>query len=400
MVKKRKLLNLIRKYIDGTASDKERAFVEKYYHSFDLKKAPSDSFSDREKLEMEENMLRNIHVGMDHASYDHIVPIYQNRYTRVAAVAVIAIIVAGAIFLRHSHRKGTTEIANEEGQIQDIAPGGNKAMLTLANGSTIALTHIQKGILTSQGNTRVIKLDSGQLVYMPGQTGKTDVTKRNDKVLYNTLSTPPGGNYRVVLPDGSKVWLNASSSLKFPTAFRGKERKVEVKGEAYFEVEKDDAHPFIVRIRTAKGEDMGTVKVLGTHFNIDAYMDNSTVKTTLVEGAIKVAVGSLQSAVLQPGEQATIKRKKDQIQVAEIDTKEAIAWKNGFFRFEENDIADIMHEIGRWYDVEVSYKNPYNPERRYSGVISRHTKLSQVLKILEAGGFHFKVTGRKIIVNP
>lgn len=393
MVKKRKLLNLIRKYIDGTASDKESAFVEKYYRYFDLKNAPSDSFSVREKQEMEEDMLKNIHREMEQASYKRIVPFYQKSYVRIAAVAIMVVMVAGIAFW-YVRQNEASKIANENIQVHDIAPGGNKATLMLANGSKIILSRAQRGILFDQGNTKIIKTDSGQLVYKSGNKQKGKV---HNKVVYNTLTTPPGGNYRIVLPDGSKVWLNASSSLKFPTAFYSKERKVEVRGEAYFEVKKDDAHPFIVQIYTPDGENMGTVKVLGTHFNINAYMDKPGVKTTLVEGTIKVIKGTSQK-LLEPGDQALIQQKGNKIEISKANIKESIAWKKGFFQFEDADITSIMHQIARWYDVEVSYNN--KPHGYYSGIISRHTKLSEVLKILEAGGFHFKVSGRKIIVNP
>jgi ferric-dicitrate binding protein FerR (iron transport regulator) len=395
MVKRRKLLRLIRKYLEGKASNKEKKFIEKYYRYFGFKDSPSDSLSEVEKREMESKMLRNIHAEMQQAVDKPTGWNYKKINVRLATAAMFAIFIAGIAFL-YTYKEKMAKVAPQT-QVADIAPGGNRAVLTLSNGSTIALTHLKNGLLVNQGNTEVIKSDSGQITYRAAQTRRKKVAKAYDEIHYNTLSTPPSGNYQVVLPDGSKVWLNASSSLRFPTAFRGKERKVEVRGEAYFEVKKDNAHPFVVQIYTPDGEGMGTVKVLGTYFNINAYMDHPSVKTTLVEGAIKITKGASQE-LLKAGEQATIKQKKDQIEVTKINSREAIAWKNGFFQFEGTDIVTIMHEIARWYNVEVSYNS--QPHGRYSGIISRHTRLSQVLQILEAGGFRFKVTGRKIVVNP
>ena len=394
MIKRKRLLHLIRKYVDGTANARERRFVEKYYRYFDHKEELSKDFSAAEQKEVEDRMLANIHAGM--AQFEgRMVPIYRSFRFRLTVAVVLALIVTGASFWYFSGVQGG-KLAGSREDYQEVIPERNKAVLTLANGSTIALNQFKAGMLATQGYTQVIKKDSGQLVY---KAAATEASKGKGDILYNTLTIPPCSNYRIVLPDGSKVWLNATSSLRFPTAFQGRQRRVEVKGEAYFEVTEDPAHPFIVGIMAPNGANMGSVKVLGTHFNINAYMDHAMIKTTLVDGAIKIIKGSAQE-FLQPGEQATIAQRKDQINVAKVDASEAIAWKNGFFRFEEDDIADIMHEVARWYDVDVSYNGRYNSQRRYSGMISRQTKLSELLKILEASGFRFKVTGRKIIVNP
>lgn len=398
MTKRKQLLDLIRKYIDGTASSKEKEFVEKYYRYFDLKEAPSKSFSEMEKQEIENRMLENIHKGMRQASYKHVVPLYQNVYIRIAAAAILVIIVAGMGIWYSNTRKDMKAVNNSLAIKHDISPGGNKATLTLANGSIIVLNNVQNGHFAQQGNTQVIKLNSGQLVYRAQQEKEPVLPESSDKILYNSLITPRGGQYQVTLPDGSKVWLNASSSLRFPTAFNGKKRKIKVKGEAYFEIKQDASKPFIVQISSSDGSNLGTVKVLGTHFNVNAYLDEDSVTTTLVDGAIKVVRGTDQE-LLKPGEQAKMSQADNQIEVNKVNTDGIVAWKNGFFQFNRDGIAAIMHEIARWYDVEVIYKDHHIPQGHYTGIISRHTNLSEVLKILETGGFHFKVEGRKIIVN-
>lgn len=393
--KRTKLLNLIRKYLNGTADSKEEEFVEEYYRFFDQKEAPSAHLSKEKKQEIEERMSENIQKEIAPKPKKSVTLILKKTYKKVGvAVAIIFLMVGLSYWFIRPHNDLNPR--NNTAQIHDIYPGGSKALLTLADGSTIKLNSAQKGILFKHGNMQIIKADSGQILYQYKQV-KTRKEIKNHKETYNILTTPASGSYQVVLPDGSKVWLNASSSLKFPTTFREEIRKVKVRGEAYFEVKGDETHPFVVQIEASDGKNMGSVKVLGTHFNINAYMDDRVVKTTLIEGKIKVLKGTSQE-LLYPGEQATTKRKEDQIEVAKVNSNEAIAWKNGFFQFEDADIVHIMNKISRWYNVDVTYKN--QPKGHYSGVISRQTKLSEVLKILETGGFHFKVKDRKIIVNP
>jgi len=278
----------------------------------------------------------------------------------------------------------------------DIKPGGNQAILTLADGTKIVLDKAAEGALARQGNTTVIKLDDGRLAYNMQTVSKIPTTK----VLYNTLSTPRGGQYRVTLPDGTLVWLNASSSLRFPTAFTGNDRKVEIKGEAYFEVAKNEAMPFIV---TAENSE---IKVLGTHFNVSAYADDKVLKTTLLEGSVEFSVvkqaGSENEATtikLQPGQQAQLDE-TNSLKVVEADTEEATAWKNGYFIFNNEDVGSIMKKITRWYDVKVVYdKNDEN--MHFTGNISRAENVSEVLRILElTEAVHFKIEGKTITVLP
>lgn len=276
----------------------------------------------------------------------------------------------------------------------DVKPGGNKAILTLADGTKIVLDDASKGALTSQGNTTIIKLDDGRLTY-----NSQEVSKIPPKALiYNTLSTPRGGQYCVTLPDGTIVWLNASTSLKFPVAFIGNERRVEVKGEAYFEVAKNAAMPFFVRAGNQE------IKVLGTHFNVTAYADDKVIKTTLLEGSVEVSIPALANTesgiiTLQPGQQAQLD-KEDALKVVEANPKEAIAWKNGFFMFKNENIESIMLKISRWYDVEIKYET--NTElKEFTGTIARTNNVSDVLAMLELTQIiHFKIEGKTITVLP
>ena len=266
----------------------------------------------------------------------------------------------------------------------DIQPGGNKALLTLADGSTIVLDDAKNGALVKQGNTEIIKMN-GRLNY--NSSGSTTPVN-----LFNTIITPRGGQYKVELPDGSQAWLNSVSSLRFPIAFTGKQRRVEVTGEVYFEVAKNKAIPFIV---SAAGSE---IQVLGTHFNVMAYNDEATLQTTLLEGAVKfVKDGNI--AMLKPGQQSQLTKNGLLKVVSDVDLGRVVAWKNGFFDFEGSDFETIARQISRWYDVEVIYNKKINDE--FFAEIPRNTKLSDVLKALEmTGKVRFEIEEKKVIVMP
>ncbi|MBC7508843.1 MAG: FecR domain-containing protein [Ferruginibacter sp.] len=263
-----------------------------------------------------------------------------------------------------------------------IAAGTNKAVLTLADGSNIVLDSMGQGILAKQGNAKVIKLNTTTLAY-----NATD--ENNQEVLYNTLATPNGGKYQLILPDGSKVWLNAASSIHFPTIFTGKERRVTVTGEAYFEVAKNAAMPFKITVKDME------VEVLGTHFNVMAYDDENSMNTTLLEGSVKISKGVIKK-MLVPGQQSVI-NSTGEINIVDADMEEVMAWKNGWFQFNAADIKTVMRQISRWYAVEVVYEGKI-PDGHYSGAVSRDNDIFQVLKIMQSGGVRFKIEGRKVIV--
>lgn len=263
-----------------------------------------------------------------------------------------------------------------------IAAGTNKAVLTLADGSNIVLDSMGQGILAKQGNAKVIKLNTTTLAY-----NATD--ENNQEVLYNTLATPNGGKYQLILPDGSKVWLNAASSIHFPTIFTGKERRVTVTGEAYFEVAKNAAMPFKITVKDME------VEVLGTHFNVMAYDDENSMNTTLLEGSVKISKGVIKK-MLVPGQQSVI-NSTGEINIVDADMEEVMAWKNGWFQFNAADIKTVMRQISRWYAVEVVYEGKI-PDGHYSGAVSRDNDIFQVLKIMQSGGVRFTIEGRKVIV--
>jgi ferric-dicitrate binding protein FerR (iron transport regulator) len=338
-------------------------------------------------------------------------------WTRYAAAVLLFAAIGGGLWYGHRQQVEATDrqVASRQ---PDIAPGGNKAVLTLSDGSAIILDSAANGKLTQQGNTEVIKSASGQLAYHTGTGGADAVsgTAASDaSALYNTITTPRGGQYQVSLPDGSKVWLNAGSSLHFPTVFNGRSRDVEITGEAYFEIAKDVRKPFYVKVNGL------SVEVLGTHFDINAYTDEPVIRTTLLEGGVRVRQGDA-AAMLKPGQQAQAGVQAGGgvekgaggpggkkaggaggggmiTVVSDADVQEAVAWKDGLFYMSSADIGTVMRQLSRWYDVEVNFEGGV-PSGHISGEIPRNRSLSKVLHMLETSGVHCRLEGRKLIVMP
>nr|WP_121273539.1 FecR family protein [Pedobacter schmidteae] len=288
---------------------------------------------------------------------------------------------------------------NKSRYANDVPPGGNEAILTLADGSKISLTDAAKGELLNKQGVRIVKTKDGQLVY----TVDPGMARTDEVVVFNTITTPRGGQYQINLPDGTKVWLNAASALKFPTTFANlKERRVELSGEAYFEVSKNKQQPFKVLSSAADKGRAQETEVLGTHFNINAYEDEDETKTTLLEGAVKVA--ALQNAnkkhdmVLSPGQQAVLSNSG--LKTMTVDTEEAIAWKNGNFMFANEGIESIMRKLARWYNIEVVYQGKIT-DKDFVGTVPRFKNISEALTILElTNNVHFKIEGRRVTVMP
>jgi ferric-dicitrate binding protein FerR (iron transport regulator) len=309
-----------------------------------------------------------------------------NRSAWWAAAVVILMCCAGAwYFLSHQPQTQLADnLTDTTNYKNDVAPGNNKAVLTLGDGSTVALDSAGNQVIR-QGNT-AIHQQNGLLQYKSSGA--------NAGVSYNTLTTPRGGKFRIVLPDGTGVWLNAASSIRYPVAFTGKERRVEITGEAYFEVAQQAAMPFIVSVNN-KAE----VEVLGTHFNINAYQDEAAINTTLLVGKVRVSAGTAPGTVLQPGQQASLNTAGTMKVLNDIDTMQIIAWKEGWFQFHMATLPDVMRQLSRWYDVDVKY--PANiPDRAFEGRIQQDLTLTQILKILERYQVHFRVEGRQITVLP
>ena len=349
-------------------------------------------------------------------------PFWPSRMLRGMAAAVLLLIMAGSAWFYFSRPKtNSAPVVASVKTKKDIAPGGNKALLTLGDGTTIVLDTVQTGLLALQGQTKIIKQNTAQLIYNSLSTSE----QKAGEVLYNTVTTPHGGQFQLVLPDGTKVWLNAGSSLCFPATFSAPKRIVQLTGEAYFEVAtlplssakgEKRKRPFIVSVLTAKGAaPRGRIEVLGTHFNINAYDDEPAIKTTLLEGSVKVVKRQTANSkeigvILKPGEQASLSQSSQTshlIPVKTVQTEAAVAWKNGYFRFKETGIRELMRQVERWYDVEVEYKTDHT-DQYYTGVVSRSQNISALLQTLElTGTVHFQIENHpakgkqgKIIVLP
>ncbi|QDW25977.1 FecR family protein [Pedobacter sp. KBS0701] len=309
-----------------------------------------------------------------------------NIWPRIAAAAVILITLSIGFYLYKMNSGTDLHLAAAA-----IKPGKNSATLTLSNGKKIMLSDAVNGQLVNEPGVSVSKTADGQLIYSLSQSDDGNATNRQNK-----LETFNGEQYQVILPDGTHVWLNAASSLKYPLKFSAKDRLVELSGEAYFEVAHNAVKPF--RVLTANQQ----VEVLGTHFNINAYRDEPTAKTTLLSGKVRVSTPALSridkgNIILRPGEQTVLLG--NQISVVQADLEATVAWKNGYFMFKSENIQSVMKKVSRWYNVEIVYEGDL-PEDKFGGVVSRFSNVSQVLKKLElTDKVHFKIEGRRIIVT-
>lgn len=382
---KKQFSKLVDAYLKGKASSKERSFIEQYY---DLFSDGDDVFETMDRTEVRavgDRLKARIDATLQYKEKPNFT--LRWRYISVAATILLAAAM-GIYFYKLNQPKLKASILKTK-MLADISPGGNKAILTLANGNKISLTDAQLGKVANEKGAVINKTKDGQLVYQ-------STSSNNEKLIYNSVQTPKGGQYQLTLPDGTQVWLNAASMLKYPVAFSGKERMVELTGEAYFEVAKDKNKRFVVSTANQ------SVEVLGTHFNINSYTDEIFTKTTLIEGSVKVKNSSSGlSAVIRPGQQALLSTDHP-IRLKEVDLDEAIAWKNGYFMFDEESLESILRKVSRWYDVDIQYQNSdLKKKLLFSGTLSRYSNVSKVLKKLElTESVQFKIEGRKIIVLP
>jgi ferric-dicitrate binding protein FerR (iron transport regulator) len=395
MTKERFLL-LIGKYLSDEATEEERKEVEQWYESLDGTPVdfPVESVGENsESASRSWLAVKNKMETMPQALPQTPPRLSLRRsYRWIAAAAVItAILAAGYLFKAARQEAIPASVAPTKGGILvhgDLPPGGNKAVLTLGNGRQIVLNSADNGLLSTQGKTKVIKINKGLLTY---RGASVNVVKAGE-VSYNTVATPRGGFFEIVLPDGSKAWLNALSSIRFPTAFIGKERKVSITGEVYFEVAQNVSRPFEV----SAGE--MTITVLGTHFNIMAYQDESMVKATLLQGSVSVNAGK-RSVLLKPGWQADLSQDGKVKLVKNSNVDEAVAWKNGVFWFQDDDVQSVMRQLSRWYDVDIDIVGEIND--RFTGSIPRNINFSKVFELLQrTGSIHYKVENSRIIVSP
>lgn len=370
---------LLDQYKAGNCTEEEIAFIESWYLVYQEGTLHEDlSLSDREA-----------DLGDVRAALDLEYPKPQVRlWPRLlaAAAAILIVFGAGLYFYMDKNNPTVPVYAN------DIpSKGKNTATLTLANGEKIELSEARIGKLADQAGIQISKTKDGQLIYEVKEEANATANK------WNTLSTAKGETYMVRLPDGTKVWLNNASALKYPATFSNlKKRSVELNGEAYFEVAKDPLHPFVVK--TAEQE----VEVLGTHFNINSYTDENSTRTTLLEGAVKVSlVNGILSKVIKPGEE--VLNIQQQLQVRPANLKDAVAWKSGYFRFNNENLESIMRQVSRWYDVDVVYEGNRNElvALTFWGIVSKEKNVSEVLKMIErAEKVKFKINGRTITVMP
>lgn len=370
--------------------DNSKAFEEKFHTEAILPESISTRMYERFLQEIRKsNIAQEVTPGIESANRK--VHFLRSHKWWAAAAAIFLLFGTSAYFLFQSSPKPVQIASVGSKKISpDVMPGKNGAVLTLADGTSIVLDSLGNGIIAKQGKTEV-KLKDGQLLYDKG-SGKL---QQADKIAYNTMTTPKGRQYRLVLSDGTKVWLNAASSLKYPTVFTGTERKVEITGEAYFEVAKNAKMPFKVNINHTT-----TVEVLGTHFNINAYSDEESINTTLLEGSVKIKADN-KIQMLEPGQQARVNSKAGSIKlVKNVDLDQVVAWKNGAFSFADTDLPAVMRQLERWYNVDVVYAGAV-PSAKFNGEIGKSLTLSQVLKLLAQTRIKYKIeNGNKIIILP
>lgn len=385
MMTEKKAEELFKRHRLGTLTEEERMILESWYlHQANIK--PDYSISSDE-LEAD---LEKIRQGLPPREAP-VRSLFGRRAFRISlAAASILLFIAVGMFYRSGQNETPEKMA--AGNRSDVAPGDKKAVLTLEDNTQIILDGMSLGNVAQQTGITVSKTAKGQLVYIVDDKNSL----AGEAPRFNTISTPRGGEYQVQLSDGTVVWLNAMSSIRFPTSFTGTERRVELEGEAYFEVAENKAMPF----RVMSGRQV--VEVLGTHFNVAAYSDEQAVKTTLLEGSVKVYLseGGDRGKVLKPGEQAVLEEGETRFSVVKADMEEAVAWKNGYFIFADEELKTIMRKISRWYDVEVDYRG-IDQNLKFGGAVSRGRNLSQVLNLLElTDKVKFKVEGRRITVMP
>lgn len=371
-------LKLAAKWQDGTITPEEKRILEEWYNQGQDEPVHILPHFAKGEEAHEQRMLAVIRKRIAARRK----PL--RRYWPAAAVILLLCGIGGGYWLMTDRSRPADAIV----QYRSVTPGSDKASLTLADGSVIALDSNVNGMLVRQGVSSVVNTAGGQLVYQAGAAEQAGAP-----LLFNTLITPRGGQYKLTLPDGSKVWLNAASSIRFPTAFTGRERKVEVSGEVYFEVAKAASMPF--RVVT----DGMTVEVLGTHFNVNAYSDETEINTTLLEGRVKVTAQATHAEqLLLPGQQSRLGKNGALRLFTDVDLQEAVAWKNGYFQFNGENIRSVMRKLARWYDVEVEFRGDMEG-RDFEGTISRFERIDEVLRILALTGMiHFKTEGRRIIV--
>lgn len=384
---KKTFLDILSKYNKGKASKQEVDLLEAYYELFEVEENILDQMDLSEKHLLKQQMLARVLEKNTEIVTTKTKTWYGRSW--LSAAAVLLILCSVGLLLFKKDRNEIAVVKKSEKTTAVIKPGKNQAILTLSDGSTIGLNEEEKGIVLSKNGLLVTKSGDGELKY-----------ETNEELIptTNTITTPRGGQYQLVLTDGTKVWLNAQSSIKFPTRFAGDTRVVHITGEVYFEVAKNKKMPFLVHTNNQK------IEVLGTHFNVNTYIDEAAEKTTLIEGSVKVAkvrdgFAEMNSAkLLRPGQEALLTSESSLIKVGTADTEAAISWKNGYFKFDKADIQTVMRQISRWYDVDVKYVGNKSSDL-FVGKIKRTEEIQGILRILERSKINTSVKGRTIIIT-
>lgn len=386
------LLNLINKYLANQATAEEEKLLLNYYDTLQKNELEWDEhlMGDKESVRAELYSKVLLEIKARESAPKKIISL-RGWFVAASIIFLLTVSAVAFFYLKQDGSSFLTQNKHRSLIKNDIAPGGNKALLTLANGSKIALDDAANSVLARQAGVKITKTAHGQLIYTIEKPSPD--SNAPAALAYNSVETPKGGQYQVDLPDGSKVWLNANTSLRYPTNFIGNVRSVELNGEAYFEVAKNPKKPFRV---VSSGQ---VIEVLGTHFNISSYTDETSVKTTLLEGSVRVlSTKTNQSKLLKPGEQSNINSLNNSFSVQQVNTEEVVAWKNGYFLFVDEDLKSIMSKFARWYNVEVVYEGNVD-NLRFGGIVSRSKGLTKALKILEqTGNIKIKIEGRRVTV--
>lgn len=388
MLSEKKYTELAEKWMNGTITpEEERIFAEWYSASQDKEVIVPAGFAAGED-DHRNRILRHIHRGIRDQQRRRI-----PRWIPAVAAAVFILAGSGALWWGLGRSVNRTSLVTQVApQPTLIRPAADKAMLTLGDGSTVDLEAAKDGSMTANGAAQIDRR-SARLVYKNGRSADRDgAVVAPPAVVYNMLTTPRGGVYSIVLPDGTKVWLNACSSLRYPTAFHGATREVMLTGEGYFEVSLNAAQPFKVRVGGM------TVDVLGTHFDVMAYDDEPAVTTTLLEGSVRLLSGE-QRLLLAPGEQSQLTKDDNRFHSVKADVDQVVAWKNGVFQFKSEDIRSVMRKVSRWYDVDVNYEGEIT--EHFTGAVPRDADVMTLLKTMElTNSIHFRVQGKRITVTP
>lgn len=376
-----KIITLIGAYNSGLIDEAGKAALKSWVALDPDNQMVFERLTADEQLRAELKMMHSFNAEDNFSVFErrHIHPV-KRLWPKIAVAAsiIIACTLGGYYFLSEKSDK-----QNDFAMVNDVLPGKNAATLTLANGKNIALEDAHNGELAKEAGVVITKTSDGQLIYEIKDQGNSGGTKNN------SLTTARGETYRVRLPDGSLVWINAATTLSYPASFSAlKKRTVELNGEAYFEVAKDRTRPFVVK--TAKQE----LVVLGTHFNINSYTDEAQTVTTLLEGSVRIN----EKTLLKPGEQAQL-ADNGNIQVHAANVEEALGWKNGFFLFDKDDLPTVMRQISRWYNIDVKYEGEV-PKASFDGKVYRNLNLSKALDVLKYANVKFRFEGKTIIITP